>query len=347
MPDIARRNPLNPLLSPGQVAPSAPGLAVECLLNPGVFRHNGSLFLLVRVAERPSPQPGRVKIPLMENGRLRVLDLDARDPRLDTTDPREFKYDGDGLLSTLSHLRLFRQAADGSFADTGRRITGDTPDETFGIEDCRVTPLPGGLFALTHTAVSPRGYGVALRLTRDWETFANHGLILPPPNKDAALLPEKINNLHHLLHRPSCVIVGGHDIWHATSPDLLHWGGHTCVARARKNSWDCARVGAGAPPVRTEHGWLLIYHGADRANRYCLGALLLDLKNPARVIARSADPIMEPLAGYEQRGFLGHVVFSNGHDLAPDNDTLTLYYGASDTVVCSATFSIREILSRL
>jgi predicted GH43/DUF377 family glycosyl hydrolase len=122
----------------------------------------------------------------------------------------------------------------------------------------------------------------------------------------------------------------------------LHWGGHRCLARTRPGMWDSARVGAGAAPIRTSAGWLEIYHGADEKNRYCLGALLLDLNDPWKVLARSESPIMEPAAQYERTGFFGDVIFTNGHLV--DGDKLTIYYGASDSVVCGAHLSITEIL---
>ena len=110
--------------------------------------------------------------------------------------------------------------------------------------------------------------------------------------------------------------------------------------------WDSARVGAGAAPIRTSEGWLAIYHGATvNPTRYCLGALLLDLDRPWKVLARSTEPIMEPTAEYEQVGFFGNVVFTNGHLV--DGDQVTIYYGASDSVICGARFSIREILRTL
>jgi predicted GH43/DUF377 family glycosyl hydrolase len=108
--------------------------------------------------------------------------------------------------------------------------------------------------------------------------------------------------------------------------------------------WDSERVGAGAAPIRTSKGWLAIYHGSD-AKRYCLGALLLDLEDPSRVLARSQVPIMEPNEAYEQTGFFGHVVFTNGHIV--DGDTITVYYGAADEVICGARLSIRAILTSL
>ena len=139
---------------------------------------------------------------------------------------------------------------------------------------------------------------------------------------------------------------GGNYIWVAESPDRVHWGRHICIATTRPGKWDSARVGAGAAPIRTEKGWLEIYHGANKENRYCLGALLLDLDDPTKVIARSEEPIMEPIAPYEQTGFFGNVVFTNGFYLI-DEDTVRIFYGASDEVICSAEFSIKEILDTL
>ncbi len=90
-------------------------------------------------------------------------------------------------------------------------------------------------------------------------------------------------------------------------------GNHKCIAVTRPDSWDSARVGAGGAPVKTPEGWLEIYHGANDDHRYCLGALLLDLNDPSKVLARSVEPIMEPVAGYEKKRIFGNVVFTNGH----------------------------------
>jgi predicted GH43/DUF377 family glycosyl hydrolase len=109
--------------------------------------------------------------------------------------------------------------------------------------------------------------------------------------------------------------------------------------------WDSARVGACASPIRTLDGWLQFYHGASAEHRYCLGALLLDHREPWKILARSHEPLMEPLAEYEQRGFLGHVIFCNGHLV--EEDQVTLYYGSSDSVICGAQLSISEILDLL
>jgi predicted GH43/DUF377 family glycosyl hydrolase len=346
MADLARRLAQNPLLSPHQVAPSQPGLKVECLLNPGAFRHEEKTYLLVRTAERPEAPTGKVQVPIMEKGKLKIMTWEVGDPLLNTSDPREYRYAGEGYLSTLSHLRLFVSEDGVKFRPAPQGdLFGSGVLEAFGIEDCRVTTFEDGRYFLTYTAVSSWGYGVGLRETSDWRSFREHGMMISPSNKDAAIFERKIGGKYVCLHRPSGVIVGGHFIWLALSDDLVHWGEHRPVAKTRPGKWDSARIGAGAAPIHTEQGWLEIYHGADQNSRYCLGALLLDLHEPWKVIARSDRPIMEPTEEYETNGFFGKVVFTNGHVV--DADRLTLYYGASDRVICGADLSVREILLSL
>jgi len=346
MTDLAKRFPENPLLKPSDIPPSAPGMQVECLLNPGVFRFDGRTWLLLRVAERPEQKPGKTSFPIFsEDGAVKILEFDTSDPKLDLSDPRVLRYGGVDFLTTLSHLRLVESEDGLRFRENSSPpLFGQGPLEAYGIEDCRVTQI-GSTYYLTFTAVSGNGVGVGLRSTSDWKRIRAHGMIFPPHNKDCALFDAPIAGKYYALHRPSSPELGGNYIWLAESPDLLHWGNHRCLARTRPGSWDSARVGAGAAPIRTPEGWLEIYHGATATPRYCLGALLLDLEQPWKVLARSRDPIMEPLAPYEQAGFFGNVVFTNGHVV--DGDTLTLYYGASDSVICGAQFSLQEILRTL
>ncbi|MCP4450197.1 MAG: glycosidase [Planctomycetes bacterium] len=343
MADMEERFPQNPLLRPKDLLPSHEGLTVECILNPGAFEFQGKAWLLIRVAERPLQKPGLVNSPIMENGQVKILEFSMDDPALDASDPRSITYDDKGYLTTLSHLRLASSDNGIEFeVHNDKNIFGLGDHETFGIEDCRVTRIDGTFF-LTYTAVSDNGYGVGMISTKDWSTYHRHGIIISGPNKDCALFDKQINETYYCLHRPSMTIVGGNDIWLAQSPDLEHWGKHQCIARTRPGMWDSVRIGAGASPIKTEKGWLEIYHGADEDNRYCLGALLLDPADPSRVIARSDEPIMKPEAAYETTGFFGNVVFTNGHIV--DGDKITLYYGAYDEFTCAAELSITEILS--
>ena len=345
---LVKRFETNPILRPKDVIPCRPDLQVVCLLNPGAFRFNGKTWLLLRVAERPMQVEGRISTPVIDPfapGGMTVLNYALDDPDLVCGDPRAFLYQGKSYLTTLSHLRLASSEDGINFTvEPGPTLQGYGELESFGIEDCRVTELDGQ-FMLTYTAVSPSGIGVGLITTTDWKEFTRHGMIFSPSNKDAAIFERKVGNDYVAFHRPTNVYIGGPYMWVARSPDMIHWGQHKCIAWTRPGMWDCQRIGAGASPIWTEKGWLAIYHGANDQPRYCLGALLLDLEDPSKVIARSYDPIMEPDAPYEQTGFFGNVVFTNGHVV--DGDTITMYYGASDEVICGAYLSIEEILISL
>jgi predicted GH43/DUF377 family glycosyl hydrolase len=347
MADIAKRFVENPILKPADLHPSIAGMQVECLLNPGVFRFDDRIWLLLRVAERPKQVSGKTSFPVLDaTGKMTILEFDNADPKLNLDDPRIINYDGQDYLTTMSHFRLVASEDGNTFREDPSypAIFGHGELEAYGIEDCRVVRIDE-TYHLTYTQVSPNGVGVGLRTTTDWRNFIQRGMIFPPHNKDCALFGEQIAGKYYALHRPSSLFVGGNYIWLAESPDLVHWGEHRCLAHNRPGMWDSARVGAGAAPIRTPAGWLEIYHGADANNRYCLGALLLDLVAPWKVVARSREPIMEPVADYERSGFFGNVVFTNGHIV--DGDTLTIYYGASDSVICGARLSIQEILLSL
>ena len=338
----------NPILRPDDILPSQPDLMVECVMNPGAFRFEEKTWLLLRVAERPVQKEGIISFPVMrENGQLEILEFEKNDPDLDLSDPRKLSYKGMMYLTTISHLRLVCSEDGRHFREPDHlpaHLFGRGPLETFGIEDCRVSLIEGAYY-LTYTQVSENGVGVGLMYTRNWRDFHRMGMILPPHNKDCALFESTIGGNYFCLHRPSGLGLGGNFMWIASSPDLLHWGHHRCILHTREGWWDSARVGAGASPIPTSEGWLEIYHGADYNNRYCLGALLLDRKDPSKILARSRDPILEPSADYELNGFFGNVIFTNGQVV--DGDTVTVYYGASDEVICGATLSVEEILRGL
>ena len=325
MKDIAKRFEQNPLLSPKDLPASIEGLQVTCLLNPGVFQYNGKTWLLVRVAERPEQKEGVISFPVLtDKGTTEIIEIAKDDSELDASDARIINYKGVDYLTTLSHLRLLCSEDGINFYEPEDYplLVGEGMLETFGIEDSRVA-LIDGKYYLSFTSVSDNGVGVGLRTTTDWKNFEKHGMIMPPHNKDCAIFEEKVNGMYYALHRPSSVEIGGNYIWIASSPDAIHWGNHQCIIKTRKGLWDSKRVGAGAAPIKTEKGWLEIYHGANEEHQYCLGAILLDLRYPYLVIARTDEPIMIPTESYETSGFFGHVVFTNGHVLDPDGDKLT------------------------
>ena len=323
-------------------------MEINCVLNPGAFKFEGKTWLIARVAERPAQTADAVSFPVLNNGQIKIIEIKKDDPLLIAIDPRVLTHAGEDYLTTLSHLRLFCSDDGIKFYEPKEypRLYGEGLQENFGIEDCRVSFLEG-LYYLTYTAVSSNGVGVGLRTTRDWKNFQSHGMILPPHNKDCSIFEEKINDKFYALHRPSSPAIGGHFIWLAESPDGIHWGNHQCILKTRNGRWDSARVGAGAAPIKTAHGWLAIYHGANEHHQYCLGAFLMELNNPSKIIARSSEPIMVPKEDYELKGFFGNVVFTNGQIVKPGEDIITVYYGASDETICGAQFSIKEIMGQM
>lgn len=232
----------------------------------------------------------------------------------------------------------------------------DDPWERLGTEDPRLVLLEN-TFYVVYTAVSlyeptdpharwfppgerPWRLRVSLALTEDFRSFARFGIILPSmDNKDAVLFPERIGGRYLLLHRLPP------DIWLASSADLRTWEDHKVVLRTRPALWDEHRVGAGTPPVRTDAGWLMCYHGADHHNVYRAGFVLLDTKDPSKVLARSAEPVLEPTLSWEVKGQVSRVVFPTG--MVIRGDVVLVYYGAADRVVGVARGSLSDILASL
>lgn len=347
MKDIARRFSENPLLIPKDLQARVPGLQIISLLNPGVFQYENKIWLMVRVAEGTVSKEGFTYFPVLNaTGNVEVIEVPLNDPDLIASDARVVNYKGLDYLTTISHLRLLCSNDGVRFYEPEgySPLTGKGYLERFGIEDCRVTQIEDTYY-LTYTAVSDSGVGVGLRTTKDFKEYQHHGMMISPHNKDCALFEEKINGKFYALHRPSSKEIGGNYIWLAESPDGVHWGNHQCIIKTRSGSWDNARVGAGAAPIRTEKGWLAVYHGANEKHQYCLGAFLMDLDDPAKILGRTVEPIMVPTENYELSGFFGFVVFTNGHII--NGDELTMYYGAADEFVCGAKFSVSEILNAI
>lgn len=224
------------------------------------------------------------------------------------------------------------------------------PEELWGIEDPRITYISElGKYAVVFTAYTREGPGVSLALTEDFHYFERYGLILQPEDKDAVLLPERINGNWALIHRP--VAVPGAHMWISYSSNLHHWGDHKLMLKARRGAWwDANKIGLSPPPIRTPKGWLVIYHGV-RENAagaiYRLGLALFDLNKPEICLKRGDEWVFGPEEPYERRGDVDHVVFPCGYTIAPDGDTLRIYYGAADTSIALATGSIGAMLEWL
>jgi predicted GH43/DUF377 family glycosyl hydrolase len=269
---------------------------------------------------------------------------------------------GDTLLlcrvedrSGLSHLCAARSAngIDGWRIDPVPTLMAnprDFPEEIWGIEDPRITYVPElKQYAVAYTSFARGGPGVSLALTKDFRSFERYGVIMSPEDKDAALLPHRIGGRWALIHRPMTAL-GAH-MWISYSPDLRHWGSHKIILAARRGGWwDANKIGLCSPPIETEKGWLMIYHGVRQTasgSIYRLGLALFDLEHPDICLQRGDSWMFGPEASYERNGDVDGVVFPCGQTIGVDGDTIHLYYGAADSSVAMATGSIRCLLSWL
>ena len=350
--------PLNRLhtqcvLQRGDVQPSRDDFEVAGVFNPGAIEVDGQVVLLVRVAERPKEsREGHVALPRWDLERGSVVDW-LPTHEVDSVDPRvvALRRDGSLRLTFVSHLRVYRSHDGRSFeAVPGTGMYPQTEYELYGLEDARIVRLDGR-FYLTYVAVSEHGAATALVSTEDFREFTRHGVIFPPENKDVVLFPERIDGDYVALHRPNPEMhFAPPEMWLARSPDLVHWGGHE-VMHIGSAAWAAGRIGAGTPPLRTDRGWLEIYHGRTRTaapgavGTYSAGALLLDFAAPGRVIARSTEPVLVPGADFEKEGFLPDVVFPTG--MVRRDDRLLIYYGAADSATGLVEVSADELMAAL
>jgi predicted GH43/DUF377 family glycosyl hydrolase len=227
----------------------------------------------------------------------------------------------------------------------------DTHDEQWGIEDPRITKC-GDDYYIVYTGYSSSGPLVCLAITTDFREFRRLGVLSSPEDKDAALFPCQFDDHWVLIHRPvpRNESMGAH-MWLSTSPDLRHWGNPQLLLASRKGGWwDSNKIGLCPPPMLTDLGWLLLYHGVRitaAGSLYRLGLALLAKDDPSRVLARSSEWVFGPSVSYEVAGDVPGVVFPCGWVLLDDGDTVRIYYGAADTSIAVADASLRELLEHL
>jgi predicted GH43/DUF377 family glycosyl hydrolase len=217
-------------------------------------------------------------------------------------------------------------------------LINDVDQELRGPEDPRIVHM-NGLFYMTYTGYGGRfdgDYRICLASSQNLIAWQRHGVMLDEPNKDAALFPEKIDGRYAMLHRRAP------DIWLAFSDDLKHWTGSKVLMQVNPRSdWERQKIGAAGPPIKTEDGWLLIYHGVSEDGRYCLGIALLDQSDPSKILHRQIDSILEPELDWEVNGYVPNVVFSCGQAVL--GDELLVYYGGADTVIGVARIHMSSI----
>jgi predicted GH43/DUF377 family glycosyl hydrolase len=256
----------------------------------------------------------------------------------------------------ISHLCAAR-SADGVFGwqiDQKPTFCADPanyPEELYGVEDPRITFVSEtGEYLIAYTAYSQSGPLVSLARTRDFVSFERLGAAMAPDDKDAAVFPVRFDGRYAMVHRPSATpYIGGAHIWLSFSPDLTHWGEHQILLPCRQGGWwDANKIGLSPPPLLTDEGWLLMYHGVRQTiagGVYRLGLALLDAKDPRRVLRRADEWAFGIEESYERQGDVADVVFPCGWVV--EGDELRLYYGAADTSMALATARVSEVLDWL
>jgi predicted GH43/DUF377 family glycosyl hydrolase len=298
----------------------------------------------------PATEPRRVVIAYV---RKDLPGLDMRDPRaIQVTKPPAqpgARQEVRDYLTQISHLRVARSTDGAHFVvDRLPAVAPSDSFEEYGCEDPRAT-LIDGVWHITYVSVGSVGITTSRLTTTDFTSFERHGIMFLPDHKDVVLFPGRVRERYVALTRPMPAsfnrVLG---IWIAFSDDLVGWGGHKPLALPRPGMWDGVRTGAGAVPFRVPEGWLELYHGVDSEGKYAMGGLLLDADDPARVLARSPEPILTAERDYEQSGFYRNTVFSCGHVALDDRgERIRMYYGAADSCMAAADFDVREIVASL
>jgi len=266
------------------------------------------------------------------------------------------KHGQEYIMLFRSHLRTGRSIIGLARSADGFRFVADpqpflkpalggpfAPYEEFGVEDPRVTPLDGE-YLITYSAYSRNGVRIALARTRDFVDLERVSLITQADSRNAVIFPERFQGLYARLDRPHSEIAPW-SIWISYSPDLRFWGESQLVMAPEPYHWDEMKIGPGPPPIKTDQGWLCIYHGVFQTMAgavYRLGAALHDLRNPARVVGVSDSWILQPEDPWETTGYVHNVVFSCGAVPEPDG-TVKIYWGGADSVMCVGEANVADL----
>lgn len=240
----------------------------------------------------------------------------------------------DGYRFTADEKPFMEPATQGEFAEY----------EAFGVEDPRITFIDGE-YLITYSAYSRHGVRIGLAKTKDFQTVERFALITEADYRNVVIFPEKFNGLYARLDRPHSEI-SPWSVWISYSPDLRYWGDSRLVMKPEPYHWDEMKIGPGAPPVKTEKGWLNIYHGVFPTmdgSVYRLGVALHDLNDPSEILGVGDNWILQPEEPYEITGYVHNVVFTCGA-VPEDDGTLKLYWGGADTVMCVGTANIAELV---
>ena len=327
---LLNRHPGNPIVVPGVY-----DYRRVSVFNPGVIYDNGEFFMYERAAG--SLRPFKTCIGLLKSKDGAHFELASDKPVFtgemlgfpdgSVEDARVVKIDGKFYMCYALQPYAF------DCWPTGIALPDYYPHHEWGKNN--VAPM------LTRSGIA---------VSDDGEVFEQLCFNTPAEidDRDNALFPEKINGKYAMLRRPMQYVGEeyGTDlpgIWISYSDDLLEWSKPELLATAEVPEWEGLKIGGAATPLRTKEGWLVLYHGVDASSTYRVGAMLLDLKDPLKVVARTRKPIMEPVFHYERFGLvINNTIFPTANLI--HNDEIYVYYGCCDTCISLATVPVDDML---
>jgi beta-1,2-mannobiose phosphorylase / 1,2-beta-oligomannan phosphorylase len=268
------------------------------------------------------------------------------------------KHNGQYIMLFRSHKDNGRSIIGKAVSDDGFNFTvepepfmvpsteGDFAKyEAFGVEDPRINPLDDGAYYITYSAYSQHGVRIGMAKTTDFVNIERVAFITQADYRNTVIFPEKIDGRYVKLDRPHSDI-SPWAIWIEYSPDLRHWGDSKIIMKPVTYHWDEMKIGPGAPPIKTDKGWLNIYHGVYPTmdgSVYRLGVCLHKLDDPSVILGVSDRWILTPEDPWELVGYVHNVVFTCAA-VPEDDGTLKLYWGGADTVMCAGTAVIDELV---
>ncbi len=317
----------NPIVLPGKW-----DWRMVATFNPAVILHQGVFYMFERACSGLDPLQCRIGLLRSDDGfnfthvsTEPVFGPEQFDAPFGTIeDPRVVELDGRFYMTFV-----FRPYAARCFP-TGKGVPRYREAEN----------LPAGL---------ANNYRSGIAVSDDMEHWEVLGLITPPDihDRDNVLFPEKIGGRYAMLRRPNEFVgpeygCSAPSMWLSFSENLLDWSTPELIATPEQ-PWEAQKIGAASTPVRTDAGWLTLYHGVDAGSAYRVGVMLLDLEDPRRVIARTPSPIMEPEAYYEKVGLIiPNTIFPTATVIK--DGLIYLYYGCTDTSISVATVPVQELL---
>ncbi|MFA5174030.1 MAG: hypothetical protein WC438_02515 [Candidatus Pacearchaeota archaeon] len=369
------------LITPKDIKPSSPKFEILGTFNPGATRlPNGDIILYVRVMEKlkKTKDKNYFYSPRMIGENSFKLKIDKFPKKeIERSSELDFVFkDGTKRLTFISHFRkviLDKTGFRVKYIDEKPSFYGVKWDGELGVEDPRIIKL-NDLYIMTYVTLSlENNISSSYSISNDCINWYRRGIIFGQQDKDVVMFPEMINKSYVAFDRPE----GNFQfslphIWVAYSDDLDSWGHLKSICLSKKQEWDYSRTGAGPPPIKTKYGWLFIYHGvAEYAHLaknipenhkismgltdedgkkyvYSVGAALLELQNPTKVLKKSVSPILIPNQDYEE-GTFEHkrVIFPTGLVEDLNKKDLLIFSGGGDTVVSVKQISLQKIINSL